>query len=127
VDSELRRIWTLIGALSDAFWRRATQPSVSWSAALGRTEYKPESSEEIAIWAELTAPRNREAVRRYVEYCDSGRGTSEYAQGLHQAILTASLRRCEDESGAQASASEEGALCDKQRVGMTVKDGEFEE
>ena len=69
LDPETRRIWILIGALSDAFWRRAGEPDFSALDHLCQNarEYRAESDDEFAIWNELTAPHNYSAVVRYVE------------------------------------------------------------
>lgn len=91
LDSELRRIWILIGALSDAFWRRLGEPGFSALEKMARNaqEYQAESADEIAIWNELTAPHNYLAVVRYVELHNG----EEYAGGL----LEVARRRWERE------------------------------
>src|SRR5690349_16146804 len=100
LDSDTRRVWVLIGALSDAFWRRAGEPGFSVLDHLARNarEYRAESADEVAIWDELTAPHNYPAVARYVE---QRRGqASDSAVGLHTAILEAARRRLEGEGRA---------------------------
>lgn len=94
MDAEMTRIWEMIGALSDAHWRRATQPGVSAFHVLVTEPYRPESAEERAIWTELTAPHNYLALRRYVE---SGKvtGTNEFAAQLHEALLAEATIRWE--------------------------------
>jgi hypothetical protein len=91
LDPETRRIWILIGALSDAFWRRVGEPGFSALEKMCRNAkaYQAESADEIAIWDELTAPHNYPALVRYVELCE-GR---EYAGGM----LEVARRRWETE------------------------------
>jgi hypothetical protein len=86
MDEEMTKIWKLIGALSDARWRRATQPGVSPIEVLFAEPYRPESAEERAIWTELTAPHNYLALKRYVESRKES-GTNEFAAKLHEALL----------------------------------------
>jgi hypothetical protein len=90
----MTRIWQMIGALSDAHWRRAAQPGVSAFNVLVVEPYRPESEEERAIWTELTAPHNYLSLRRYVE---SGKvsGTNEFAAKLHEALLAEAASRWE--------------------------------
>lgn len=97
LDSETRRIWILIGALSDAFWRRANEPGFSIVEHLCQNgqQYRAESEDEKAVWNELTSPHNFSAVVRYVEL-RRGR-VSEYAAQLHSTILKESQRRLESE------------------------------
>jgi hypothetical protein len=97
LDAAARRIWALIGALSEAFWRRTDEPGFSMVQALWRNldHYTPESDDELALWRELTAPHNHAAVARYVEL-GSGK-VSEYAAQLHATIMEASRRRWESE------------------------------
>jgi hypothetical protein len=97
LDSEARKIWVLIGALSDAFWRRAAEPGFSIFQAMLRNmkRYTPESADEITIWDELTAPHNYPAVVRYVEHRMGH--VSDYAAQLHATILDAAGRRYESE------------------------------
>src|SRR5262245_7373675 len=80
LDPETRRIWILIGALSDAFWRRVEEPDFSALEKMCRNAqaYQAESADEIAIWDELTAPHNYPALVRYVDL----RKGQEYAGGL---------------------------------------------
>ena len=84
LDSEIRKIWLLMGALSDAFWRharaRAGEPGFSVLDAMCRNAhaYQAESEDEKAIWEELTAPHNYPALVRYIALCE-GR---EYAGGV---------------------------------------------
>lgn len=97
LDPEARRIWILIGALDEAFWRRAGEPGFSLLDHLLRNlqEYRAESEDEVAIWDELTAPHNYPAVLRYVEL-HKGR-VNEYAAQLHATMLEAARRRWESE------------------------------
>jgi hypothetical protein len=67
MDAENRRMWEMIGGLSDAFWRRVQQPGVSAYEALLEKVYQPVSDEEKAIWSEITAPHNYASLQRYVE------------------------------------------------------------
>src|SRR5262245_28400459 len=82
LDSESRRIWILIGALSEAVWRRLNldEPGYSPLATICRNAlaYQPESADEMALWNELTAPHNFPALVRYRE---SSQG-QEYPAGL---------------------------------------------
>jgi hypothetical protein len=97
LDSETRRIWILIGALSDAFWRRVGEPGFSVVDQLSRNaqEYQAASEDEIAIWNELTAPDNYPAVVRYVELRKDH--VSKYAAQLHSTIVKAARGRWESE------------------------------
>jgi hypothetical protein len=45
LDSETRRIWILIGALSDAFWRRVDEPGFR-SCSAGATVPAPNIGDE---------------------------------------------------------------------------------
>lgn len=103
LDLDTRRIWMLIGALSDAFWRRVGEPGFSIFERLCQNEkqYLAESEDEIAIWNELTAPHNYPAVVRYVAHRKGQ--ISEYAAQLHYTILEAARKRFE--SGANDAAS----------------------
>jgi hypothetical protein len=97
LDSETRRIWLLIGALSDALWRRANEPGFSIvNRFIQNAElYQPESEDEIAICNELTAPHNYPAVVRYVKLHEHKVG--EYSERLHSAILESARYRWENE------------------------------
>jgi hypothetical protein len=100
LDAETRRIWELIGALSDALWRRAREePGFSMLDHLLRSvdEYRAESEEEIAIWNELTGPQNYRAIIRYVEQTKGS--VNDYAQKFHLVILESARRRWESERG----------------------------
>jgi hypothetical protein len=93
MDEELMRIRNLIGALSDAYWRRMSQPGVRAFDALVAEEYRPVSDEENAIWAELTAPHNYASLVRYVEGQDRA-AINEHAVKLYdQLVAEATLRR----------------------------------
>jgi hypothetical protein len=91
LDQETRRIWILIGALSEAFWRRLDEPGFSAFEKMCRNAqaYQAESADEIAIWNELTAPHNYPALVRYVDL----RQGREYAGGM----LEVARRRWETE------------------------------
>ena len=80
LDVETRKIWILLGALSDAFWRRVEEPGFSAFDKMVRNAqtFQAESADEVAIWDELTAPHNYLAVVRYVVL----RQGYEYAGGL---------------------------------------------
>ena len=97
LDPEMRRIWILIGALSEALWRRGDEPGFSILDHLVRNaeQYRAESEDEIAIWNELTAPHNYPAVLRYAEVRKGH--VNEYAARLHNVILEAAQRRRESE------------------------------
>src|SRR4051794_40618003 len=97
LDADARRIWGLIGALSDAFYRRRDEPGFSIIQTMVRNmqRYTPESEDELALWAELTAPHNHAAVARYVELNKGN--VSEYAAQLHATIMEASQRRWDSE------------------------------
>jgi hypothetical protein len=94
MDAETRRIWEMIGALSDAFWHRATQPGVSILDALieNYKQYRPVSAEEIEIWTELTAPHNYVSVHRFIVEAKQ-RDITDYAAMLYETILTEATRR----------------------------------
>jgi hypothetical protein len=106
LDSETRRIWILIGALSDAFWRRVGEPGFSVIDRITQNaqEYRAESEDEIAIWNALTAPDNYPAVVRIVEQRKDN--VSEYAAQLHSTIVEAARRRWESEGRQPARAAE---------------------
>jgi hypothetical protein len=93
LDVETRRIWLLIGALSEAFWRRADDPNFPVLEMLVRnsTDYRPESE----IWNELTRPENFVPLARYVQQV--GLSVNEYAGNLHSCLFAASKRRRENE------------------------------
>jgi len=89
LEPDTRRVWVLIGVLSDALWRRVGEPGFSLLEHLLRKgrEYRAESADEVAIWDELTAPHNYPTVVRYVE---QRRGqASDAAAELNAAILEA--------------------------------------
>jgi hypothetical protein len=67
LDADMRKIWLLMGALSEAFWRHAQEPGVSVMEKIWRNNqrYHPDSEDEIALWNELTAPHNYAALLRY--------------------------------------------------------------
>jgi hypothetical protein len=96
MDAETRRIWEMIGALSDAFWHRVAEPGVSILDAMNENakQYRPVSAEEIAIWTELTAPHNYASVCRYIANAKR-RDITEYAAQLYETILAEATRRWE--------------------------------
>ena len=100
MDTEIVRIWKLIGALSDAHWRRAAQPGGSAFHALFADPYRPESAEEREIWSELTAPHNYLSLRRFVE-SQNASGTNEFADKLNQALLAEATSRSERQTASQ--------------------------
>lgn len=91
LDSEMRRIWILLGALSDARWRLAAQPAKSALDLLLQEPYRPESDDECEIWCELTAPHNYFAVLRFVEF-NAGR-VHEHAARLRTTLLNEARHR----------------------------------
>jgi hypothetical protein len=103
MDADMTGIWKLIGALSDAHWRRAAQPGGSAFHALFAEPYRPESAEEQAIWTELTAPHNYLALRRFVE-SQKASGTNEFAAKLNEALLTEATSRWGQQTIAEAEA-----------------------
>jgi hypothetical protein len=94
------RIWLLIGALSEALWRRARErePGFSLVEHVCRAEYRPESADELTLWAELTSPHNYPAVARYVEKW-AGQVNGGAAR-LHAALLRDARARSERERAA---------------------------
>ena len=92
-DPETRRIWVLIGALSEAFFARVNEPGFSILDRIGTEQFIPETADELMIWDELTAPHNYAAVLRYVDFC--GSDVNRFAKQLHATILTAARRRLE--------------------------------
>jgi hypothetical protein len=98
MDAESRRIWEMFGRLSDAFWRRATQPGVSALDVLLAEEQGPVSEEEKAIWAEITAPHNYAPLRRYIEGWQKA-GMNAHAARLYEMLLAEATRRWETEFG----------------------------
>jgi hypothetical protein len=60
LDAETRKIWILMGALSEALWRRVKEPGFGmWEKMCRNAQaYQAESEDEIAIWNELTAPES---------------------------------------------------------------------
>jgi hypothetical protein len=99
LDPETRKIWILMGALSEAFWRRAGEPGFSILDAMCRNAraYQAESEDEAAIWDELTTAHNYPALVRYIALC----GGQEYAGG----VLDVARRRWEAEGGQSALSS----------------------
>jgi hypothetical protein len=94
MDAETQRMWELIGSLSDAFWRRLNQPGVGALDALCVDAYRPESDEEKAIWAEITAPHNYASLRRYIE-SKKRSDITDYAARLYDALLAEAAQRWE--------------------------------
>ena len=94
MDAEMKRIWEMIGALSDAQWRRASQPGVSALHVLFEEPYRPESAEECAIWDELTAPHQYPALRRFVESRREP-GTNKSPSKFDEALLVEATSRWE--------------------------------
>ena len=92
MDPESHRMWELIGSLSDAFWRRATQPGVSTLDAMLVREYRPASGEEKAIWAEITAPHNYDSLTRYIA-AQPRHEITEYSARLYDNLLADAKRR----------------------------------
>jgi len=92
LDADMRKIWILMGALSEAFWRHAQEPGVSVMEKIWRNnqQYHPDSEDEIAIWNELTAPNNYAALVRFAALS----GGEIYATGA----LDVARRRWETEA-----------------------------
>jgi hypothetical protein len=92
MDAETHHIHDLIASLSDAYWHRLTMPGISPLDALCVDEYRPESDEEKAIWKEITAPHNHDALLRYITdrrlY-----GLTEYSARLYESLLAEATRR----------------------------------
>lgn len=64
-------------------------------------EYHPESSEELAIWEELTRPENHNSLTKLIEsnYPESIKSEkNDFATNLHKTLLTDSARRNAQES-----------------------------
>jgi hypothetical protein len=99
LDPETRKIWILMGALSEALWRRVGDPRFSILDAMCRNAraYRAESEDEKAIWEELTAPHNYPALVRYIALCEGW----EYAGG----VLEVARRRWEAEGSPSSSPS----------------------
>lgn len=94
MDAESQRIWMMFGALSDAFWHRASQPGVSVLDALLAQEDGPVGEDEEAIWDELTAPHNYAALIRYIETSKEA-GINDHARRLYEMILVRAKCRWE--------------------------------
>jgi hypothetical protein len=97
VDADMEKISKLIGALSDAHWRRAAQAAGGAFNALFAEPYRPQSTEEIAVWTELTAPCNYVALRRFIDSQQSS-GSNEFATKLNAALLREATSRWEKQS-----------------------------
>jgi hypothetical protein len=93
LDADMRKIWILMSALSEAFWRHTQEPGVSIWEKIWRNSvaYQPDSEDEIALWNELTAPHNYAALVRYAALY----GGKIYATGA----LEVARRRWETEAG----------------------------
>ena len=100
MEPDVWRIHTMVGRLSDAFWRRMRQPGVSVLDEMlaNDADYKLVSDEEKAIWAEVTSPRNCAALCRYVAYWKSA-GITDFAARLHDKMLADALGRCDEAMG----------------------------
>jgi len=98
MDTELNTVREKIGNLSDALWRRALQPGVSFLKSIHEAPYHPRTDEEIAIWTDLTSPSNHASLIRYVEHWRT-LGTNLSTDGFHRAIIEESARRWAHESG----------------------------
>jgi hypothetical protein len=101
LDRETRTVYELMAALlSDAPWRRVREePGFSILNYLLRSaeEYRPESQEEIAIWAELTGPQHYHAILRYAQQ-QKGQVNRHYAKML-AVIQESAKRRWQDSCG----------------------------
>jgi hypothetical protein len=97
MNPRIDRIVELIDTLSDAFYRRDQSDPKFWDALLSEVYPDPETQEELAIWAELTAPKNYSALRQFVE--DSMKlPIGEYAASLRRKLLEAATCRLQAES-----------------------------
>ena len=105
MERDVWRIHTMVGRLSDAFWRRMRQPGVSVLDEMrsNGTDYKLVSDEEKAIWAEITSPENYSALCRYVEYQKTIE-INDFSVRLHEKMFADAARRL-DESHAQILAN----------------------
>jgi hypothetical protein len=92
MDPEDRRIWQLIGSLSDEFRRRITQPGVSPLEEMMVPFYRPVNDEEKRIWAEITAPSNYASLRHFVEP-QLRRDITDYSRKLYEDLLAEAKRR----------------------------------
>jgi hypothetical protein len=101
MDEEIRRIWKMFGALSDAFWRRVSHPGVSVLDALLEENDGPVGEEEEAIWNELTAPQNYTSLVRYIEASKQS-GINAHAQRLYDMILSRAKQRINNEGDGRA-------------------------
>ena len=94
MDAECERVWRMFGALSDALWRRATQPGESIIDILLEENDGPVGEEEQEIWNQLTDPRNYVSLLRYVE--NSKRvGADPHTSRLYDAVLSRAKCRWE--------------------------------
>jgi hypothetical protein len=100
MDPRVRRIWELIGALYEALWHRGGEPGFSMWDHLSRNaaDYRPESEEEIAIWNELTEPRNHLALVQHAEYSKQ-EPVNDYMAQISALLLDRATRRSETDCG----------------------------
>jgi len=100
MDADIQRIHNMVGELSEAFWERITESGASTFEELYRAQYEghdPKSEREIAVWSELTSPKNLPALRRYVQYWkDQPFEINRYAARLHEKLLEHAERRLAD-------------------------------
>ncbi len=92
MDAATEKIWKLIGALSDAQWRRAIEPGAGTLEILFADPYCPVSQEDREIWSELTAPGNYQALCSYIESIRA-MGDTEYSEGMFKPLLAEARQR----------------------------------
>lgn len=86
MTTESNRIWLLIGELSEAFWKRCAKSTAGFLNAFLERPYRAQSDEERAIWDELTAPHNYEALI-YLIHERQKLGRNEFAVHLDESLL----------------------------------------
>jgi hypothetical protein len=87
-------IWELMAKFDTAVWKRIETSEEGAPAAFlkAKVDVYPKSAEEIAIWDEMTSPKNREALHQFFAYW-SGKDLSDYAMRLNDALRVESDRR----------------------------------
>ena len=95
LDPDARRIYLLIATMYDWAWRRIGKPGFSFIEWMVRNkqDYVPETDEEVAIWDELTAPHNYQALVRYVDL--RGNSVNDGIARLHAKLLEAARHQSE--------------------------------
>jgi hypothetical protein len=102
MDAEYERVWRMFGALSDALWRRATQPGVSIIDTLLEENDAPVGEEEEEMWNQLTDPQNCASLLRYIENSKRA-GADPHTSRLYDAVL--SRAKCRWEATAKSVAT----------------------